>query len=1202
MGSGLTSIKKPNLKLLFTSGLLVFLLLIMYTALLTAAETNTPEKRIVSLTTNGLEVPLGVDSEKPYFGWRMESETTGAAQTAYRIRMKDPAGSEVWDSGWIRDNDSQNIFFEGLPLEPKTEYRWTVSVKDENDIVWESEESSFETSFLDGTYAPWGDAQWIGASGKNLDAASANLFDLDVNITLDEGSTRASVVFGADDDRLQNKAFNMWNAANENYFQAELDFSDLPNPRLNLYIVGMPGVTLALDENGQPVMESGAAGDSCTYEPFLLENAGSEPYMTFPIPTEALENADGELHFRILTADVNSLSFMLNDVPIASKIRLNPLGGTHYFNSFPNLCSIGFAVPEGQKAVYQNLTLHEYNVSGVPELDSILFDAGTGAGYEIFKGLKGTTVNDDGSILVDGGKTGVIAYADPSYGSSPMLRAEFDTAGRNAASARMYVTAQGSYEVSLNGQSVTDGWFNPGNEEYAATMPYRVYDVTGLIQSGENVIGAQLGQGWWSGQINRTNTSYNYYGKRQALLLRMDITYEDGSYDTVYTNTDDWKVSIHGPLEFESHYQGERFNAVTAKAYAGWDTAGFLENDDWETPVLLPPRMDTFDFKVRHDEEAGIVRELPVKEALGEVMKDGEGTGSYIYDMGENVTGVPRITIPEGYADEGDEIIFRYAEALYPDLPKYEENGLAGSMMVENLRAALCTDYYIAADGRQVFEPHFTFHGYRYIEITGLKKALPADCIRTEVLSSVRMTAQYESSNELVNRLFKNIQNSQASNFLSLPTDCPQRNERLGWTGDAQVFSLAASYNADVYNFYRNWLGSVRATQRRDGSLEIYSPTGVPMRDALPENGYAGISWDAALIVIPYNMYMQYGNPLIIEDNMEAIDRYMSYLAANPMSEVYPHLTIRTGVLADWVSIEPTDASLINNAVYAYLARLCSEMAALTGRDDQAQEYASLYEKIKAEWNACYLDPDTGKTADDTQASYATPLRYDVVADDLITRAVKNYVETVQAAGYTITSGFSGTPNLVPVLTENGYIEEAYRLFEQTEYASWLYPVINGATSVWERWDAYTVDDGFHGSNSISSFNHFSLGAILEWMMEYQLGICTDLGGYQDFVLAPAAGGSFTYANGTYESNYGTICSGWTSQDGAMTSYDARIPANTAATLYLPMKEEQAGKLAVPEGAAYIGQEVRNSLDCAVFRLCAGEYHFDLECVNGDNV
>lgn len=1167
-------------------------------------------KNIVSLKTDGLENPIGIDNLTPVFTWQMQSDEIGAKQTAYQIVVTDMDGNVMWDSQRVESAESANIKYEGETLQPKTQYQWKVMVTDEDGNVWESDTNTFETSFLDTGYESWGDAQWIGSSRKNLDAAASSLFDMRVNVTIPEGSTKASVIFGANDHRLQNKAMNVWNKAGENYFRYEVDVTDPENPKLNIYVVGMPAAVNEMDENGEPVMKESRGGMTYSYVVQEEENAADEPDATIAIPAEVF--ADGAVNspiaVRIWTNQCNQVSVSMNGVDVDTGRQLNPLGDNHNYNTFPNLNAIGFAVNAGETAYYDNLAVDMY---GENDDNLVLFDKETGATYSIFEGLEGVSVAaDEDKITVEGNETGTLVYADPSDGAAPMVRTAFAAESKEIESARAYVSAQGTYEMYINGEKVGDALFNPGNEEYSTYMPYQVYDVTDMLQAGENAIGLQLGQGWWSGELNYTTGDYNYYGPYQAVLARVDVTYTDGTTQTIVTNDQDWKVSTEGPVKFESHYNGERYDAQAADLYEGWATADYVETEEWEQPVVHEPRMNDFDFVVRYDEAASVVKELEVKEALGESK---EGTGSYIYDMGENVIGVPKITIPEGYVDAGSTVTVRYAEVLYPDLEEYQEQGLVGSMMVENLRGALCTDFYVATEGEQVFEPHFTFHGYRYIEISGLKKELPKENIKTEVISSINMTGTYDSSNELVNRLFRNVQNSQTSNFLSLPTDCPQRNERLGWTGDAQVFSMAASYNADVYNFYRNWLKSLRACQRKDGSLPVYAPTAEPQEDAYSGSGFSGVSWDAALTVIPYNMYMQTGNTAIIEDNMEAIDRYLDYLDSYDYSETYTHLTSRTGILADWLSVDATDAGLINNAVYVYLIGLARDMAGIIGNTQLQEKYAGQYDLAKAEWNACYVEPETcrlysTKTTDDfgaeleepetayydTEAAYATPLRYGVFSEEYEAKAVENYVQTVKDAGYTITSGFSGTPNLVPVLTEYGYIEDAYKLFEQTEYASWLYPVTQGATSVWERWNSYTLEGGFNGNNSMNSFNHFSLGAISEWMMSYQLGITREDGvaGYKNFVLQPTVGGTFTYANGSYDSNYGTICSGWTAEAGKMTSYTATVPANTTATLYLPVSEEEAAAMSVPEGAAFVGMTEHNGTGCAQYTLDSGSYEF----------
>ena len=1153
---------------------------------------------VTGLTVDGLVNPLGVESAAPLFGWRMESDETGAKQTAYRITVTDPDGAVMWDSGTVEDAESQNIAYAGGELAPRTRYGWTVAVTDGNGAELPAQEGFFETSLLDGSAAAWDGAQWIGAGEMYFDAATANFFSLDMTVEIPEGSAKAGVVFGADDYRLKNDAMNIWGSKTESAFCYEIDVTDAAAPKLNIYVVGMP--VLGQDEENDP----------------------AEPDFTVEIPADVIPDAYAPIAVNVNTlTNLSQVTCVVNGVTVDENRQLNPLGSSHDYNSFPNAASIGFAVPAGGQAVYTDIALHYPGKYEDPYEVGDLFGAETGATYAIFDGLDGVTV-DGAAVRVDGGETGVLVYADPSCGSAPMLRTEFDAGEAEIAAARLYVAAQGVYEAFLNGGKISENWFSPGSEEYETIMPYQVYDVTEQLRSGANALGVQLAEGWWSGYQTYTVTNYGYYGAKQALLAKLDITYTDGTTETLVTSPDSWQAYSRGPVEYASNFHGERYNALKAADVDGWTEPGY-DAAAWETPVVITPRLDGFTFATRYEEPGRVVGELTAVECLGEAK---DGSGSYIYDMGENVMGVPSITIPDGFAEEGDTIILRYAEVLYPDLEEYRANDTVGLMMVENLRGAMVTDFYTASAGEQVIAPHFTFRGYRYIEITGLKQELPPENVKLKKLSSIEVTSTYESSNALADRLFKNVQNSQTSNFFTLPTDCPQRNERLGWTGDAQVFSKAASYNADVYNLYRNWLRTFRACQYKDGSLPVFAPTYEPHYDTIPP-GFGGVSWDAALMIIPYNLYQQTGNPVIIRDNMEAIGRYLDYLAATPLlipeseedldgGTAVPELTGQVGILADWLSIDDTPPALINEAVYVYLLGISSEMASIIGEDALAAEYQARYEAAKAKWNELYVDPETGVTVApnakqfntitysgymlveahpvDTEASYATPLRYGVFSEENEAKAVENFVKTVEKADYTITSGFSGTPNLVPVLTKYGYIDEAYKLFEQTEYASWLYPVLNGATSVWERWNSYTVEGGFNGNNSMNSFDHFSLGAISEWMMEYQLGISHDAPGYQNIVLQPVAGGTFTYVYGSFESPYGTISSGWRADDGAMLEYSVAIPANTSAVLYLPISEEQAAGLDLPEGVTYTGMETRNSVDCAKFTVVSGSYTLNI--------
>ncbi|MBT2654545.1 family 78 glycoside hydrolase catalytic domain [Bacillus sp. ISL-18] len=1147
---------------------------------------------MLTLKTEGLMNPIGIDRRKPEFSWLVLSDEVGVRQESYKMVVKEEDGSIVWDSGEVFSDTAVEIFYEGKPLRPSARYSVELTVVDNHGNRYDSRNNFFETGLMLKNEKSLGDgAKWIGADELTLDATSACYFDLRMDLTLTEGCDKAGIIFGANDFRLKNKNFNIWGKAEElNYFKYEVDVEQLLNgtsdtAKLNIYVVGMP-----------------VLGQS-------IENDPNEADFSIEIPNTVIskENVYEKMSISIDTlSNLNQVTFRINGIVADENRQLNPLGNTHDYNTYPNLNEIGFSVAAGEKAIFENIAIHNPG----PYSEGILFGEKIGATYDIFKGLDGVHVEEDGRIMV-GGNQDILVFADPSYGSAPMLRTEFK-AEKKIEKARLYVTAQGIYEMWMNGEKISDHWFNPGNSEYRERIAYHTYDVKELLNSeSKNAIAVQLAEGWWSGYQTFIVHNYNFYDDRQALMAKLVIEYTDKTVETIVTDEENWSYYGNGPVEYGSFFQGERYNAN--KEVSGWMNVDFDEKG-WRKAVEIPTEstFENYTFMTRLDEPITVINTI-VSKSVQKTSdhKDFDSNYSYIYDMGENVLGVPHIQIQEGVLKAGQQLIIRYAEILYPShLKEYQEAGIANMMMVENYRAALSTDFYTAKGCEAVvIEPHRTYHGFRFIEISGLSEPLPLECVKTNLLSSIKVSSTYESSNPLVNRLYKNVQNSQNSNFMSLPTDCPQRNERLGWTGDAQVFSMAATYNADVYNFYRQWLYTLRDSQFNTGALPVFAPSYIlPDQDKGGFGGFGGVSWDAAIVLIPYNLYRQYGKKGIIRENIEAIDKYLNYLLENPMTvddKIYNGLTSKTGILADWLSIEVTDYTLINNAVYAYLLETASKMAEIIGHTELSHKYQAAYELTKAEWNELYVDED-GRTRDfegklqDTQASYATPLRYGVFNEENEKKAVIHYQETVkrtltEKGNYTIKTGFSGTPNLVPTLSNYGYIEEAYNLFESTEYASWLYPVINGATSIWERWNSYTVDGGFNGNNSMNSFNHFSLGAIYEWMMGYQLGIMSDeeKSGYKHFILQPQMGGKMEFVKGSFESPYGTIHSGWTKSKGSLWDrYEVKVPANTTADLYLPIEEDAKCEV-VCEGVIYRGNTTFNHIKVAHFELVSGSFKFN---------
>lgn len=1144
---------------------------------------------IVDLKTQGRVDPIGVDTQQPAFSWRMESDTVGAAQTSYRIVVTEEQGTVVWDSGTVESAASVGILYEGEPLQSASAYSWTVTVTDQNGGEIVSAPAHFETSLLDDSFDAWEGAQWIGAGELSLDAASKSVFQISADVTIPEGSDSASFIFGADDFRLQHAVFNPWLSERQSYIRVELDYSDVTadgGAKINFYRVGY------LEED-TPLVPFAVIENSDELNALLTSENRYEP------------------HHVDLYCPANGLTVSFDGTVLnANKIVLNPLGESGV-NTYPMLGSVGFAANPGESAVYTDYTI----ANAGKFARGTLLDEERGATYAIFDGLDGLSV-DGSSVAVTGGENGVLAYADPSFSAAPMLRRGFTLKGE-VAKARLYITAQGVYDYYINGSEIAaDEWFNPGSTEYDSILAYNVYDVTENLVAGENAMGAVLGEGWWTGMTTFEATNNNYYGDQSALMAMLVVTYADGTDETIVTDAENWECFTDGPVRLASFFQGERYDATKEAAVKGWTEAGFA--GEWGSASVVETRKQFRNPRLvtRYDEPVHVIRTSAAVEYLGETK---EGSGSYLYDMGENVSGVPLITIPADLAKPGETVTLRFAEILYPELEEYTATGVNGLLMVENLRTALATDFYTMKEGENVIAPDLTFHGYRYIEITGLDEALPAENVQMRVLSSLDTGASYESSNPLVNQLFANIVNSTTSNYISIPTDCPQRDERMGWTGDAQVYALSGSYVADTYPFMRQWMDTVRADCGPTGLSSQYCPAFVNYDldndDVIPHKGQSfGITWNCLVVTIPYNLFMQTGDLAIVRDNIENICTYVDHLNDTPLKykdangdkQTDERLTGETGTLCDHLARIPTDGVSLGNAVYIACLDEAAAMLEALGETEKAAEYRETAALAREAWNELFIDAETGMTKNakgviqDTQASYATPLRFGIISEENLERALQHYQRTIAepnltdsdglaVPAYSITTGFNATGNVLNALSDHGLNDMAYRLFESTEYASWLYPVTQGATSIWERWNGYTNELGFNGNNSMNSFNHYSFGAVYEWMVAYQLGIRSDAArpGYQHFILQPTAGGSFDYARGSYKSVYGTIESGWTAADGAMVSYDARIPANTSATVYLPVGAVLEG------GADYArGTAVHNGAECAVFELPAGAWHF----------
>jgi len=1192
--------------------------------------------RITNLTVEYRKTPLGIDVERPRFGWQMVAPAgqRGYAQTAYRIVVKDPQGNVAWDSGRVKSSESVAIRYAGQPLKPATRYSWSVTVWDH--MGAEATASSwFETGLMDprpGSPA-WGGAQWIGGGDEDLVLYAPYLavFDLEYTVAIAPGSSRASFIYGANDPRLMDKyknVFQLENKKNESYIKLELDISRVDGSpegkaRLNVY----------------------RAGYAPTDDP-------SKPFHSFEISTEVLNNqnkhaphviafssAFGEITLTVdgkpALAPVGAQAAQPAETsgppgrrPAPNAVNLNPMGRGGNYIPFGMLCDIGFSVDPGQEAAFWNVTVRHSR----PPRNVLFHEDLTATPY---RGIFASFVRPGSGFSVEasryvlrGGQHGVFVTSDPSRNSMPMLRTTFTAAQKPIRSARLYVTARGIYEVFINGQRVGDDYYNPGLTQYNKTHLYQTYDVTALIRPGRNAIGAWLGEGWWSGLLG-FGATWNYFGDRQSLLAKLVITYADGATQVITTNNRTWKCYTQGPLIYSSLFMGEVYDATREAAVASWTQPGY-EDRHWKpatevplegttfsgsTPGMgpIPPAPFNFDglqLIGQIGDPAGVFRVLTAR-SVREVRP-----GVYVYDLGQNITGVPRITINQGKA--GSKLTIRVAEMLYPDLPESGKN--VGMIMTENYRAALSQDIYIMREGQQVFQPRFTFHGFQYIELTGIPGPLPLEAVQGVAISSIReLTADYKTSSEKVNRLWLNIVWSNVDNFLSIPTDCPQRNERMGWSGDLNVFSRTATYISNADQFLSRHMRAMRDVQLPNGRFTDIAPIG---------GGFGGVLWGSAGIVVPWEVYQQYNDLGLLEEHYPAMVRYIDYLETT--------IDPKTGLswdaaLGDWLGPQnrTLGSDFLVTAYHVYCLEILAKVAEILGKQEDARRFRQMYERRKEFFNNTFVSPDkktmtvvrsrarfggsqaaSGADAPphfrvaDTQTSYAVGLALGVFREEDVPVMARNLAAAVSRESpdddgvlrpkYSLMTGFIGTAWISKALSDHGYTELAYRMLHNNQYPSWLYPVEQGATTIWERLNGYTVEKGFGGNNSMNSFNHYSFGAVGQWLMAYSLGIQRGEPGFHRFILQPEPDptGVMTWAAGYHDSVYGRIESAW-AVNGSTLTYRATVPANTTAILYLPTKDlesvEESGQPALrARGVTFLRYEKGK----AVFQLESGSYEF----------
>jgi len=720
--------------------------------------------------------------------------------------------------------------------------------------------------------------------------------------------------------------------------------------------------------------------------------------------------------------------------------------------------------------------------------------------------------------------------ADSLPSPSPFLRRAFRV-GDAVRSARLYVTSLGLYEIYLNGQRVGDQLFTPGWTSYRRRLQYQTYDVTALLRSGANVVGAMLGDGWYRGNLGFFRQR-NLYGRQLALLAQLEIRYQSGRTERVVSDGD-WKASA-GPILSSDIYGGETYDA--RRELSGWAAAGAPYDDrNWTTVGVLvyPP-------------PAALVASLspPVRRVreLRAVAIRLAPSGETIFDLGQNFTGWARLSV-RGPA--GTTVTLRFGEVLDRE----------GNLYTANLRAAAQTDRYtLSGNGREVYEPHFTFHGFRYVAVRGLPA--PADSATITgiaVSSDLAQTGSLVTSDSLLNQLQRNIVWGQRSNFLDVPTDCPQRDERLGWTGDAQVFARTAAFNMDVAGFFAKWLSDVAADQDPSGSVPwvIPNPLG---GDSTHFAGTAG--WSDVAVIVPWTMYLTYGDRRLLERQYPSMRAWVDYARRRAGTG----LIWRPGwQFGDWLALHSDDPSypgattgtdLIATAFLAHSTDLVSRTAAILGHESDAAEYRARFRAIREAFNREFVSR-TGRVGENTQTAYTLAIAFDLLPDSLVSVAGGRLAQDVEARDHHLTTGFLGTPYLLHVLGATGHLGDAFALLTQRTYPSWLYPITRGATTMWERWDGIRPDSSFEDPG-MNSFNHYAFGAVGDWMYQNIGGIDVDSAGpgYRRARIAPRPGAGLTSASASLETAYGMLKSAWR-LEGRRFVLDVAVPANTSAEVTL---------------------------------------------------
>ncbi|MBW8792430.1 MAG: family 78 glycoside hydrolase catalytic domain [Streptomyces sp.] len=726
------------------------------------------------------------------------------------------------------------------------------------------------------------------------------------------------------------------------------------------------------------------------------------------------------------------------------------------------------------------------------------------------------------------------------------LRHEFRLPRKKVTRARLYATALGLYEAHLNGSRVGDDQLAPGWTDYRTRVQYQTYDVTALLRPGANAIGAYLAPGWYAGNVGMFGPGQ--YGQHPALRAQLEVEYADGTSGRV-TSSADWRAAT-GPIVAADLLNGETYDA--RRETSGWTSPGF-DDANWPGargegdigPALIVAQVDGPVRVERELTPQGVTQPKP---------------GVYVFDLGQNMVGSVRLRVS---GDAGTTVRLRHAEVLNPD----------GTVYAANLRSAAATDTYtLKGGGEEVYEPRFTFHGFRYVEVTGFPGTPTAEAVTGRVMhTDAPFTLDFETDVPMLNQLHHNITWGQRGNFLSVPTDTPARDERLGWTGDINVFSPTAAYTMESARFLSKWLVDLRDSRTSAGAFTDVAPVVGTLG-----NGTAG--WGDAGVTVPWALYQAYGDRQVIADALPSVRDWLTYLEQHSDGLLRP-----AEGYGDWLNVDDeTPKDVIATAYFAHSADLAARMAAELGEDADAAAYRDLFGRTRAAFRSAYVTAD-GRVKGDTQTAYVLALSMDLLPDALRQAAADRLVALIEARDWHLSTGFLGTPRLLPVLSDTGHTDVAYRLLQQRTFPSWGYQIDRGSTTMWERWDSIRPDGSFQDPG-MNSFNHYAYGSVGEWMYTNIAGIAAGRPGYREIIVRPRPGGAVTTAEARFTSVHGPVATKWRQRSGRFT-LTCTVPPNTTAEVWIPTD--------TPKKVTHThGTFLRQEDGCAVYRVGSGTHEF----------